>query len=252
MAQQSVQASFPQVRQVTVSAPLRWLGQGIDDVKACPGPSLFYGACFALMGIAVVSIFNYAYQYVSALASGFLLLGPFLAIGLYELSRRRECGEPCALRPTLAIWKVNAANIGVYSVILIVIFLVWARASLVIFALFYTSEMPSLQGFLAQVLRFENLEFLAVYCAVGFVFAALVFAVSVISIPLMMDRGQDTVTAMIASFLALARNVPAMIVWATLIALLTAIGFATFKLGLILTMPIVGHATWHAYRELVA
>lgn len=252
MAQEEVQPNFPQIRQVAISAPLRWLGRGVDDLKACPGPSLFYGACFALMGIVLGSVFNHAYQYVSALASGFLLVGPFLAIGLYELSRRREYGEVCALRPTLAIWKVYAANIGVYSVILIVVFLVWARASLVIFALFYTSEMPSLEGFLNQVLRFENLEFLAVYCAAGFIFATLVFALSVVSIPLMMDRKQDSVTAMIASFLALARNVPAMVLWAALIVLLTAVGFATFKLGLILTIPIIGHATWHAYRELVA
>jgi len=98
----------------------------------------------------------------------------------------------------------------------------------------------------------ENVEFLAIYVGAGATFALLVFALSVISIPLMMDRGTDTITAMIASFLALTRSFPAMIVWAALIAILIFAGLATFYLGLAITAPLVGHATWHAYREVVA
>ena len=172
-------------------------------------------------------------------------------MGVYELSRRRALGLPCALSPTLSVWKSNAANIGIYALVLMVIFLVWARASLVIFALFYTSEMPTLQGFLEQIVRLENVEFLAVYFAAGLVFATLVFASSVVSIPLMLDRNQDTVTAVITSFRALGRNFPAMLVWAMLIVLLVGIGFATLYVGLILAVPLIGHATWHAYREIV-
>ena len=246
-----VQPAFPQVRTISPAAPLVWLARGWADLKGCPGPSLFYGLCFAGMGFLVKFVFANAVEYVSALASGFLLLGPFLAIGLYEISRRRERGERCTLAPTLAAWRANAPGIGLFSLILIIVFLVWARASLVIFALFYTSEMPTLSGFMQQVLSIDNIEFLAVYFAAGFVFATIVFAISVISIPLMLDRNQDTVTAMIASVLALTRNLPAMAVWAALIALGTAFGLLTFFLGLIVTMPLIGHATWHAYRDLV-
>jgi uncharacterized membrane protein len=251
VVEQEVRSVFPEVREVATGAPLQWLARGVADLKACPGPSLFYGLCFAGMGFVLNFVFNHAYQYTSALASGFMLVGPFMAIGLYELSRRRAQGEPCALVPTLAIWKKNAANIGVYSLILMVIFLVWARASLVIFALFYSSEMPTLKGFIEQVLSFQNVEFLMAYFAAGLLFAALVFASSVVSIPLMMDRNQDTITSVITSFIALTRNFPAMLLWAVLIVLLIGIGFATLYLGLIVAVPLVGHATWHAYREIV-
>jgi uncharacterized membrane protein len=228
-----------------------WLSRGLDDLKACPGPSLGYGICFAAMGAALNALFARYYYYVAALASGFMLLGPFLAIGLYEISRRRERAQPCALRPTLSAWRGNAGNLGVYSLILIVLFLVWARASMVVFALFYTTEMPTLQGFLEQVLSLRNAEFLAVYAAVGAVFALLVFAVSIVSVPLMLDRGQDAVTAMLASFLALVRNVPAMLVWAASIVVLVVVGFATLYVGLVIAVPLLGHATWHAYRDLI-
>jgi uncharacterized membrane protein len=121
----------------------------------------------------------------------------------------------------------------------------------VIFALFYQGGMPTLESFIAQLTQFDNIEFLLAYLAVGGIFAGLVFAFSVVSIPMMLDRQQDTVTAMLASFLALTRNLPTMLVWGALIVLLTAIGFATAFIGLIVLMPLVGHATWHAYRALI-
>ena len=242
---------FPVVRVVSIGAPLRWIARGASDLKACAIPSLFYGFCFAAMGLLLTVIFRHAYQYTSALTSGFLLLGPFLAMGTYELSRRRERGEPCALLPTLTVWRRNASNIGVFAVVLGVIFLVWARASLVIFALFYTGEMPSLAGFVAQIVSMQNLDFLAAYFGVGLIFAFVAFAASVVSIPLMLDRNQDAVSSMIASFAALLRNPGAMLVWALLIVSLTLIGFLTFHVGLVVMMPLIGHATWHAYRDLV-
>jgi len=245
-------SGFPTVRQVSASAPLRWLALGWADFKSCAIPSLFYGFCFAGMGLLITFVFEHAYEYTSALTSGFLLLGPFLAMGLYEISRRRERNEACALAPTLTVWRRNAGNIGLFAVVLGVVFLVWARASLVVFALFYTNEMPNLSGFLAQILALENLEFLLVYFGVGLIFAAIVFAVSVVSIPMMLDRDQDAITAMLASAGALARNPGAMTLWALAIVVCTVLGFLTFHVGLVVLMPLLGHATWHAYRDLVA
>ncbi|TAH53106.1 MAG: DUF2189 domain-containing protein [Betaproteobacteria bacterium] len=242
---------FPSVRDVPIGAPLRWVARGLADFKSCPIPSLFYGFCFAGMGLLITFVFEHAYEYTSALTSGFLLLGPFVAMGLYEISRRREIGQGCSLAPTLTVWRRNAGNIGIFAVVLGVVFLVWARASLVIFALFYTNEMPNLSGFLEQVLSLQNLEFLGVYFGIGMIFATIVFAASVVSIPLMLDRNQDAISSMLASFGALLRNPGAMIVWAFVIVGLTIVGFLTFHVGLVVTMPIVGHATWHAYRELV-
>lgn len=242
---------FPKPRDVDPRAPLRWIRQGFSDLMSCPIPSLFYGFCFAGMGLLVTLVFEHAYEYTMAVTSGFLLLGPLLAMGLYEISRRRELGHDCALAPSLVVWRRNAGNLGIFAVVLGVVFLVWARASLIMFALFYTSEVPNLTGFLSQLLKMENLEFLAVYFGVGLIFATIVFAVSVVSIPLMLDRNQDAITSMLASIGTLFRNPGPLMIWAVLIVALTAIGFATFHLGLVLLMPVIGHATWHAYRDLV-
>ncbi|MCB1907578.1 MAG: DUF2189 domain-containing protein [Rhodocyclaceae bacterium] len=242
---------FPKVRDIGVGSPWRWLGLALQDLRSCPIPSLFYGFCFAGMGLLITFVFEHAYQYTSALTSGFLLVAPFFSMGLYEISRRRERGEGCALAPTTVVWKRNAGNIGVFALVLMVIFLVWARASLVVFALFYTEEMPNLSGFLEQILAFENLEFLLVYMCVGLLFATIVFAVSVVAIPLMLDRNQDAVTAMLASVTSLFRNPFTMMMWAAVIVGMTVVGFATFHVGLVIAMPLVGHATWHAYRDLV-
>lgn len=243
--------TFPTIRDVKAGSPFRWFARGWGDFKSCPIPSLFYGFCFAGMGLLITFVFEHAYEYTSGLTSGFLLLGPFLAMGLYEISRRRELGQKCSLGPTMTVWRRNAGNIGIFAVVLGVVFLVWARASLIVFALFYTNEMPNLTGFLQQLLSLENLEFLMVYFAVGLIFATLVFAVSVVSIPLMLDRDQDAISAMLASVGALARNPGAMITWAFCIVAATLIGFMTFHIGLAIMMPLVGHATWHAYRDLI-
>lgn len=242
---------FPTVRDVKMFAPLGWLGLAWRDMKACPIPSLFYGFCFAGMGLLITFVFEHAYEYTSGLTSGFLLLGPFLAMGLYEVSRRRELGQSCALGPTLTVWRRNIGNLGLFAVVLGVVFLVWARASLVVFALFYTEELPNLSGFLEQVLRFENAEFLLVYLGVGLLFAFIVFAASVVSIPLMLDRNQDAITAMLASAIALFRNPASMTVWALIIVSFTVLGFLTFHIGLAVFMPLIGHASWHAYRDII-
>ncbi|QSI75339.1 MULTISPECIES: DUF2189 domain-containing protein [Niveibacterium] len=248
---EETQTLIPKLRRVHVAAALVWLGRGAQDMQACPIASLFYGFCFAAMGLSVSAVFEHAYQYTSALTSGFLLLGPFFAMGLYELSRRREKGEGCRFASSLTIWRRNASNIGVFALVLTVVFLVWARASLVMFALFYTNEMPNLSGFLNQVIKLENIEFVAVYIGVGLIFAALVFAISVVAIPMMLDRRADAITSMFTSVAVVAANPAAMLVWAFLIVALTLIGFLTFHIGLIFLMPMIGHGTWHAYRALV-
>jgi uncharacterized membrane protein len=245
-------AAPPSIRSVAIGAPLRWLAAGWGDFLANPAPSAFYGACFAVMGFLIQFVFGHAYQYVSALVTGFFLVGPFLAIGLYDLSRRRESGQPAWLAPTLDAWRPNVGSVGIFALVLGVILLVWARASLVVFALFFTYDMPDLHGFLAQVLSFKHVEFLLAYACVGGFFAVLVFAISVVSVPMMLDRNTDGIVASLTSLRAFGANVPAMIVWGLLIVLLVALGFATWFAGLIVVVPVIGHATWHAYRELVA
>jgi uncharacterized membrane protein len=122
----------------------------------------------------------------------------------------------------------------------------------VTFALFFSTGMPTLKGFIGQVVSIEHLDFLITYFAVGALFATIVFAVSVVSVPMMLDRGTDTVVAALTSVRALFANFVPLTVWALLIVVLVGVGFATLFLGLIIAVPIIGHATWHAYRDLVA
>jgi uncharacterized membrane protein len=248
---ESQDSALPGVRTVPATAPFGWLARGGADFCAHPLPSLFYGACFAIMGWLIAFTFRHSYEYVSALVTGFFIVGPFLAIGLYDLSRRRERGLPARLAPTLDAWSGNAGAIGVFALVLAVILLVWARASLVVFALFYTGEMPTVAGFVGQMLSLSNLEFLFAYLCVGGFFAVLTFAISVVSVPMLLDRDTDGVVAVLTSLRAFGANVPAMVVWGFLIVALAALGFALFFVGLAVAVPVIGHATWHAYRTLV-
>jgi uncharacterized membrane protein len=247
----AARSTLPGVRAGGALAPFGWLAAGWRDFRAHPLPSVFYGVCFAAMGWLIVVTFRHAYPYVSALITGFFLVGPFLAIGLYDLSRRREKGEPVWLAPSLDAWRPNVGAIGMFALVLAVILLVWARASLIVFALFYTSEMPSVDRFLEQLFSLDNIEFLFAYFCVGGFFAVLVFAISVVSVPMMLDRNTDGIVAVLTSLKTFAANVPAMIVWGLAIFALVAGGFALFFVGLVVAVPVIGHATWHAYRALV-
>jgi uncharacterized membrane protein len=244
--------ALPEVRRVTAGAPLRWLAHGWDDYRASWKASSFYGAVFAIMGWLVAIVFRHAYEYVWGLTTGFLLVGPFLAIGLYELSRGRERGEPPRLAPTLDAWRPNVGSIGIFALVLGVLLLVWSRASLVVIAVSFPDEMPSLEKFLANVTSLANVEFLLAYFAVGGFFAALVFAISVVSVPMMLDRNTDGVVAALTSLRACRENLGAMLVWGTLIALVVGAGFVLWFAGLVVAVPVIGHATWHAYKALVA
>jgi uncharacterized membrane protein len=242
---------FPPVRRVEVGAALRWIAAGWRDLRAAPAASLFYGAMFALMGWLIYFVFRHAYEYTSALTAGFLLVGPFMCTGLYDISRRLAAGERVRLKQTLTAWRANLGAFSLFALILTVVMLVWARASLVTFALFFSTGMPTLAGFLSQVASIEHWDFVLSYFAIGALFATIVFALSVVSVPLMLARGTDTVVAAITSVRALADNPLPLGLWALAIVLLISAGFATLFFGLIVTVPVVGHATWHAYRELV-
>jgi uncharacterized membrane protein len=242
---------FPPLRTIGMTAPLRWLAAGWRDLRSAPAASLPYGAAFAAMGWLIYFVFRHAHEYTSALTAGFLLVGPFLCTGLYDISRRLAAGQPVSLTASMIAWRANLGAFSMFALILTVVMLVWARASLVTFSLFFSSGMPSLSGFLGRVASVEHWDFVLAYFAVGAVFATIVFALSVVSVPLMLARGTDTVVAAITSVRALAANPLPLAFWAALIVLLTALGFATLFVGLLVTIPVVGHATWHAYEDLV-
>jgi len=242
----------PDIRQVELATPFAWLRAGLTDLRAAPLASLFYGLCFAMGGYLLAYALRHEPQHIAAVTAGFLLLGPALAIGLYDLSRRREAGQPMRLAPTLLAWRDNLANLALFSLVLIVIFLVWARASLVSFALFFSGSLPTLADLMRQVLAPDNILFLAVWLGVGALFAALVFFISVVSVPMMLDRRTDAVTAALTSLRVVAANPGPVAVWAAIIAWATAAALLMGFVGIIVVGPLIGHASWHAYRSLVA
>jgi uncharacterized membrane protein len=245
-------STFPVIRHVSPSHIAAWLKAGVQDTRRAGWASLFYGACFAVAGWVMKYVFDEAYGLFTGLVTGFLLLGPFLAMGLYDLSRQIELGQAPKLMPSLTAWGSNILNVGIFAGVLTVILLIWARASMIIFALYFQdSVFPTLNQVIESVFTLKQPVFAIVYFAVGGIFAALVFAISVIAMPLMAHRKTDAITAAIASIIACTKNPLTMLFWGAWIVLLVAIGFATYFVGLVITMPIVGHATWHVYKDLL-
>ena len=242
---------WPKVRTFGIDAPWRWFAKGVADLRAAPAASLFYGIVMAVMGLLVTHY--YAGAVGLALTTGFLIVGPFLAIGLYDVSRRRERGERVTLAPTLTAWKANIAAIGFYALILTLSLAVWIRVSVVVVALFFPDGTPSVGGFVAELGRSPDAWFfLAAYAAAGAGLALFAFAVSAVSLPMLLDRADmDAISAMIVSFNVLRKNLLPMLVWGGIIAVMAGVGFATSFVGLVVTLPIIGHGAWHAYRESV-
>lgn len=232
--------------------PLRWLGAGWRDMRATPGVAAFYGVCFWLMALSLGWVFRTKPEYVMSLASGCLLVGPFLAMGLYDTSRRREAGLAPGLSHSLTCWDRHLGSMGMLVLVLIVLELLWGRASLVVFAVFFNTGMPSTTGVLQAVFNPQNWAFVAVYTVVGGAFAALVFATSVVSIPMILDRDTDALTAAITSIRVVLDNFGVMLWWGFLITLLVSLSLSAWGAGLLLVGPLLGHASWHAYRAAVA
>lgn len=248
----TVTSGLPQIRDVGLDAPRRWLAKGWSDFKVSKSASVFYGLVLTIMGVILTQAWNKG-AIELAFLTGFLLVGPFLLMGLYDISRRVERGERPSLADTMAAWKANAPAIGFFAVILALLFAVWVRVSIVVVALFFPDGVPSGPDLLANLAESpEPLAFIGAYFAAGFGFALFVFATSVVSLPMLLDRDKmDALSAMITSFNALRLNFKPMLFWALLIVVLIGLGFATLYIGLLVILPWIGHATWHAYKEVV-
>lgn len=239
-----------QIRLLPISAPLRWLRLGWRDFMRCPSIGLFYGACFVAMGWALLYVFRHAPAYTLALSAGFLLVGPLLCLGLYDASLRLERGETPDLGRSLLAWEPKLGTLAIFGGVLLVLEMIWGRASLIIFAVSFDG-MPDFQGSLLKLLDPENVGFIITYLVVGAFFAGLIFAISVVSIPMILHRQADAITAGLVSFRLCLAEPAVMFFWAALIAAVIGLGMLPALLGLLVAAPVVGHATWHAYRESV-
>jgi uncharacterized membrane protein len=233
---------------LSLADPFRWLARGWRDLCSAWGIALFYGFFFWFMAVVLGAVFSKMPEYTLSFASGCLLVGPFMAMGLYEVSRRRELGLAPDLTLSLTCWDSHLGSMGLLVLVLIVLELLWGRAALVVFAVFFNTGMPSTAGVLQAVFNPENWEFIAVYLVVGGFFAGLVFATSVVSIPMILDRGTDAISASITSLQVFFSNLPVMLLWGALISLLVFAALLPWGAGLLLVGPWLGHASWHAYR----
>ncbi len=238
------------IRTIDLHQPMRWLVLGWRDFRRCPGIGLFYGAAFMAMGWALLKVFEHAPAYVLALSAGFLLVGPFLFLGLYHASRRLERGEQPDLGDSLLAWEDHLGALAIFAFALLVLELLWARASLVVFALSFDG-MPDFKGSLLALLNPDNLPFIVAYLGVGALFAALIYSVSVIAMPMILDRATDAITAALISMRLVFTQTGPMLLWGLLIALLGALAMLPWFAGLLVIGPVLGHASWHAYRAAV-
>lgn len=243
---------LPQVRRIEPSRPIAWLRMGWQDLGANPVASLTYGVLLALIGGLILSLADgRPYLFVAAL-SGFFLVGPIAASGLYEIARREEQGEIIGFADSLRGLRGHGDQLMFFGVFLAVTLLAWERLSAILFALFGQVESATIGNFFRDIfVSGAQIEFMAVYIVIGSMFAAVVFALSAVAIPMLMHRDTDIVTAMVASARAVAGNLRAMTLWAGIIVVLIVIGFASFLIGLIVILPVLGYASWHAYRELI-
>lgn len=244
--------ALPAVRRVALGRPLTWLKSGGRDMRANPIASLAYGLLFAIAG-DVILIFSWRNPYLfTAALSGFFLIAPLLAGGLYEISRRQAAGRHSTFVDSLAGWRRNGQSMAMFGLLLALAAIVWERSSAVLFALFVPGLTPDLAALVFDVLLNPDYRGLTLaWLALGGMLAMLVFAVSAVSIPMLIDREVDFVTAMMTSLRAVAHNPGTLLLWAAVVVLLTLAGFATLFFGLVIFMPLLGHASWHAYRDLV-
>lgn len=248
-------AAIPQIRKIPFDAPWKWLAAGGQDMCRIPGISLTYGAIFALVSLVIlVGLFLTGGLYLLLpLAGGFLLLGPMIAVGLYEASRRLEEGEPVTFADTVTVGTRSPGQLAFMGAALLVIYFAWVEIAFLLFMMFIgPTDLPPIGEFMPMLLlTWNGLGLLIVGTAVGAAMALFVFAATAVSIPMLMRRRIDIVTASVTSIQAVLRNPAPMTLWAALIAAMMALAFATLFLGMIVVFPLIGHATWHAYRNLI-
>jgi uncharacterized membrane protein len=243
-------ASAP-VRQVAVTQPFRWLARGWRDLARVPGPSLLHGALVTAGGWIILGLTLRYWYLLPGAFSGFLLIGPIIATGLYELSRLLEGGERPGMREVIAAWKRGTRPLVWLGLLLVLGGTAWVLVSSVLFALFVNAPITGPTSVVRYIVLSEGSFLFPVWITLGGVGAALVFAATVVSAPMLLDRDVDMITAMLTSVRAVGENPITMVVWASLIMLATGIAMLTLMFGLVLVIPWIGHATWHAYRDMV-
>lgn len=248
----SAVSSSPSIplRELGWGEPFRWIVLGWRDFVRCPAIGLFYGACFMGMGWLLLKVFQHAPAYTLAMSAGFLLMGPFLCLGLYHASKSLEAGLKPDFGQSLLAWDSRTSTLAIFGFVLLVLEMLWGRASLIVFAVSFDG-MPDFKGSLLALLDPENINFIVAYIMVGALFAGLIFAISAVSMPMILDRQTDAITAGLTSFRLVLTQPGVMLLWGLLLTTLVVLALLPGFAGLLVIGPVTGHATWHAYRAAV-
>lgn len=239
------------VRTVPLSRPFIWLQRGWDDLLHHRIASLTYGLLVSAMGFIVLSYERHPF-FVAAAVTVFMLAGPIIAAGLCELSRCSDQNQEASFDSSLKALRPNRDSLLGVANRLFIICLAWFVVSYMIMQSTIETVAPSLhQTVWGDVLHHLSIEQITAYLFAGGVLAVMVFVMSVITVPMIIDRHVDANTAIKTSLRATLKDLPAMVLWAAIIVVLVAIGFATYLLAMVVIFPLLGHATWYAYRDLV-
>ena len=242
------------VNSVGITEPFDWLAKGWRDIQDAARYSLTYGAGIVLIsGLLTFGLFATDSLFLLPfLVSGFFLIAPFLGIGLYQMSAHLEKGEPLKACSAVEAWKSNHGQISMVTAGLFIIMQLWIASNFVLFSLLYEGISPPLDNFFSKVFLSEDGRWFTVASITfGALFAWCAYMISAITVPMLIDRKVDGFTAIRFSIKAVLKNFPAMVIWAFLIVLIVGLGLITYYVGLLLALPLIGHASWHAYRSLV-
>jgi uncharacterized membrane protein len=239
------------VRHIPMLRPLGWLARGWRDLMRCPLPGLLHGLALALFGGALVLLAHRQFWLLSGAFTGFLLVAPILATGLYAVSRALEKGQRADLSVAVAAWKPEG-RLVVFGLLLAFAGTGWVLTSASLVTGFAAAPVNTPIDFLRVVVLNDNSALFQVWLAMGAVLAAPVFASSVVAIPLLLDRQVSVLAAVLTSWRVVQAHPLPMALWAGLLMGLTVLGMATALLGLVVIAPWLAHASWHAYRDLIS
>ena len=242
------------IRRVDLQRPRQWLMAGINDFRVAMSVSLAYGLFWVGLSLAVTAVaFSLGlWHWLLPMIAGFMFLGPLVAVGSYGVSRRLGEGGQPTLGDAFGAWMSHTGQLAMMGVMMMIFFMAWIRVATLLFALFFGYYIPSPETlYVALFTTAEGLGMLVVGVGVGAVLAFGAFSISVIAIPTLLDRDLTFMEGIEASIKSVACNFRPMLLWAAILTGCTVIGMVTFYLGLAVILPVLGHATWHAYEDLV-
>lgn len=250
-APEATEARGFRIRTISPLQPLRWLAQGWADLLRCPLPGFLHGLLAALFGAALLALARDRFWLLAGAFSGFLLVAPLVATGLYEISRRLQAGQPATLAHALSVWRPKDSRLVRFGLLLALAGTGWVLTSASLITVFAGQPVDTPADFLRVVVVHNKGHLFEAWIALGTMLAAPIFVSSVVAIPMLLDRPHSVLTAVTTSVRATLMNPVPMALWASLLLLLSLLGMATFMVGLVIVVPWLSHASWHAYRDLV-